>query len=240
MPVLLLARGDKEGRDLLRKALEARYGLGAPAVETLKIRFDGRARTKLGPLTMWVPLEATLFFRFPECARWDFSVRAAGVPMRAGVSAFDGTHYRKQQKNGQLDEITQPEHVRAARVRLTVAAGMLLTPFAQEYFELRATGARSFEATNLETADSVHVTLHDDFTVDSVSASCLNPDEEFQEQLFTLQSTGGQQAVDDFIMPEKITVSWDNVPEFEVSPVAVESNPALDEAFFRLETASQA
>lgn len=235
MPVLLLARGDKEGRDLLRKALEARYGLGAPAVETLKIRLEGRSRTKLGPLTMWVPLEATLFFRFPNCARWDYSMRAAGVAMRSGASAFDGTHYRKQHKNGQLEEIAQPEHVRAARIRLTVAAGMLLTPFAQEYIELRATGSRSFEAINITTSDTVHITLHDDFTVDSVSASCLNPEQDFREQLFTLQSFGGQRAVDDFIMPEKISVTWDNVPEYELSPVAVESNPTLDDPFFRLE-----
>ena len=35
MPVLLLARGDQDSKSLLRRAIEARYGLGPPAIETL-------------------------------------------------------------------------------------------------------------------------------------------------------------------------------------------------------------
>ncbi len=56
MPVLLLARGDQESKALLRRAIEARYGLGPPVLETLKLQLKGRARAKVGPVTTWVPL----------------------------------------------------------------------------------------------------------------------------------------------------------------------------------------
>lgn len=240
MPVLLLARGDKEGRDLLRKALEARYGLGAPAIETLRIQLSGRALTRLGPLTLWLPLTTTAGFDFPGRCRWDFSIRLAGLPLQVGVNAFDGAVFRRQRRAGQLQVVTQPDQVRSARLRLMVAYGMLLTPLTLENIELKATGRRSFEATNTDCRDSVHVTLHDDYTVDGVSTTCLNPQQDNREQLFTFQSVAGQQAVNDFILPEKICILWDNVPEYEVVPVAVESSPVLDDAFFRLESSSQA
>ena len=55
MPVLLLAQGDAEARDLLRKAIEARYGPRPPALDSLKIDFNGRTRIKVGPVMTWVP-----------------------------------------------------------------------------------------------------------------------------------------------------------------------------------------
>jgi hypothetical protein len=240
MPVLLLARGDKEGRELLRKAIEARYGLGAPAIDTLKLHIEGRARTKVGPVTLWVPLESTAYFGFPSRGRFEYAVRAAGVPVRSGLSAFDTEVYLRQQKTGQPEIISEPELVRAARLRLCAAAGMLLTPLALENMEIKATGRRSFEATNLETKDTLHVTLHDDYTLDSVSTSCINPEHDNREQLLTLQSAGGQRIVDDLILPDKVNVLWDNMLEYELTPVKVEANIPLEDAFFRLDTPSHA
>jgi hypothetical protein len=237
MPVLLLARGDKEGRDLLRKALEARYGMGAPAIETLKIEFEGRIRTKLGPITTWVPLECTTYFAFPGRGRWDFNVRAAGVPLRAGANAVDGTIYRKRQRNGEIEVISDPEIARTARLWRYAAAGMLLIPLSQQFVELKGMGERSFEALDLETKDTIRVTLHEDYTVDTVSTRCLNPEQDNQEQLFSFQAEDGQIAVNDFMLPAKITTLWDNVAENEVRPVRVEINPVLNDSVFTLEIA---
>ena len=79
MPVLLLAQGDTTSKDMLRHAIEARYGLRPPVLESLQIDFKGRVRAKLGPINTWVPVEATAYFNFPTSMRWDFSVKAAGV-----------------------------------------------------------------------------------------------------------------------------------------------------------------
>lgn len=236
MPVLLLSRGDKEGRDLLRKALEARYGMGVPSIETLKIEFEGRVRTKLGPITTWVPLETTTYFAFPGRGRWDFNVRAAGVALRAGANAVDGTVYRKRQRNGEVEIIVDPEHARAARLWRFTAAGMLLIPLSQQFIELKGTGERSFVAINLETKDSIEVTLHEDYTVFTVSTRCANPEQDFQEQLFTIQAEDGQIVVNDFMLPAKITTLWNDVEENEVKPVAVETNPVLSDSIFTLES----
>jgi hypothetical protein len=236
MPILLLSRGDKEGRDLLRKALEARYGMNVPAIETLKIRFEGRVRAKLGPISTWVPLETTTYFAFPGRGRWDFSVRAAGVPLRGGSNAVDGTLYRKRLRNGEIVVITDPEHARSARLWRFAAVGMLLIPLSQEFIELKGTGERSFLAINLETKDSIDVTLHEDFTVSKVSTRCANPDMEFQQQLYTLMAEDGHVAVNGFMLPAKLTRFWDDEEQYEVKPVAVEINPTLDDSIFMLES----
>lgn len=236
MPILLLSRGDKEGRDLLRKALEARYGMNVPAIETLKIEFEGRVRAKLGPISTWVPLETTTYFAFPGRGRWDFSVRAAGVPLRGGSNAVDGTLYRKRLRNGEIEVITDPEHARAARLWRFTAAGMLLIPLSQQFIELKGTGERSFLAINLETKDSIDVTLNEDFTVSKVSTRCPNPEMDFQQQLFTLQAEDGQVAVNDFMLPGKMITLWDDEEENEVKPVTVEINPTLNDSIFALES----
>lgn len=236
MPVLLLSRGDKEGRDLLRKALEARYGMNVPAVETLKIDFEGRARAKLGPISTWVPLETTVYLSFPGQGRWDFNIRAVGVPLRAGTNAIDGMVYRKRQRNGAIEVISNPEHARAARLWRFVVVGMLLIPLSQQFIELKGTGERSFIAINLETKDSLEVTLHEDFTVAKVTTRCANPEQDFAEQLFTLRAEGGQVAVNDFMLPAKLITLWDDEEEYEVEPIAVETNPALSDGIFTLDS----
>ncbi|MCC6805521.1 MAG: hypothetical protein IT319_21755, partial [Anaerolineae bacterium] len=73
MPVLMLARGDQDSKNLLRHAIEARYGLGPPAMDTLKVEMKGRARTKVGPVATWIPVEGAACFRFPHASRWDYT-----------------------------------------------------------------------------------------------------------------------------------------------------------------------
>ena len=236
MPILLLSRGDKEGRDLLRKALEARYGMNVPSIETLKIDFAGRVRAKLGPISTWVPLETTTYFAFPGKGRWDFSIRAVGVPLKGGSNAVSGMGYRKRQRNGEVEIVTHPEHARAARLWCYTAGGMLLIPLSQQFIELKGTGERSFIAINLETKDSIEVTLYEDFTVSKVSTRCANPEMNFQEQLFTLLAEDGQIAVNEFMLPAKLTTLWDDEEENEVKPVTVEMNPTLSDSIFTLES----
>lgn len=236
MPILLLSRGDKEGRDLLRKALEARYGMSVPAIETLKIDFEGRVRTKVGPISTWVPLATTTYFAFPGRGRWDFSVRAVGVPLRDGSNALDGDIYRKRRRNGEIQIIANPEHVRAARLWRFVAMGMILIPLSQQFIELQGTGERSFRAINLETKDTIEVVLNDDYTVSKVFARSANPAMNFQEQTYILRAEDGQVAVNDFMLPAKLTRLWDDEEQYEVKPVAVEINLPLSDGIFELES----
>jgi hypothetical protein len=111
VPVLLLAQGDVMSKDMLRRAIEARYGLRPPALESLRIDFKGRARAKLGPLATWVPVDATAYFNFPTSMRWDFAVRAVGVQIGSGVEAFDGVNYRSVRGSKAASVIANPDSI---------------------------------------------------------------------------------------------------------------------------------
>jgi hypothetical protein len=139
MPVLLLARGDKEGKELLRRALEARYGVGAPAIDTLKIEFKGRKRARLGPVATWVPMDGTLTYNAPLCARIDYTARPAGLPLISQADAFDGTIYRKRRGREVVEVVTQSDQAQSVQKRLWTAAALLLTPLVEHFVELHAT-----------------------------------------------------------------------------------------------------
>ncbi len=233
MPVLLLAQGDAEAKDLLRKAIEARYGLRPPAIESLQIDFKGRVRAKVGPITTWVPVDATAYFHFPTSTRWDFTVRPAGVTVQRGVDAFDGAAYRRVRGGGEPQVITDSQLVASTLSRLWAIAALLLTPLGEHFVRLTATGPNTLDAINTQINDSVSLHLRPDNTLDQVQVSCLNPDTE-QQQIFTLRLSADQALVNDLVLPQKICAFWDDAPYFEVEPIRVETNPPIPEATFTL------
>lgn len=235
MPVLLLAQGDPQAKDLLRKAITARYGLRPPALESLRIQFKGRARAKLGPITTWVPVEATARFNFPSAMRWDFIVRAVGVQIGSGVEAFDGTNYRSARGGKTPTVQDDAKLVSSLQRRLWSIAAVLLTPLGEHFVRLTASGENQFEARNTQTDGAVNLHLRPDNTLDTVDVNCLNPDTG-NEQTFMLRLSDEQSSINELMLPCKISTFWDNDPYFEVEPVLAEINPTIDEAVFRLES----
>lgn len=234
MPVLLLARGDKEGKDLLRRALETRYGVGAPALDTLKIEFKGRKRARVGPVTTWVPVEGTLAYNAPLCGRIDQTARAVGVPLVTHTDAFDGTVYRKRRGRDTIEVVTHAEQAQSVQKRLWAAAALLLAPLVEHFVELHATGDKSFSATNIDTDDTAHLYLNEDFTLAYVMTNCYNASNDEVED-FTLRLLEGQAAVDNLMLPRKVAAYWGESLEVEINPVGAEINPEFDPNLFRLE-----
>lgn len=234
MPVLLLARGDQESKTLLRRAIEARYGLGPPAIETLKIELKGRTRTKVGPVGTWMSLEGIAYFKFPHSVRWDFTVRPVGVALNSGVEAFDGAACRKRHSRDQVTLVDDAERVASAQARLWAVCAVLLMPLAEHFVELRTAGERSLDAVHTETGITTHIQLNADHTLDYTSADCVNPTSG-KKQTYMLRMSEGQAVVDDLMLPRKVAAFWDDQPEMELSPVAVENNPTVDDGLFRLE-----
>jgi len=234
MPVLLLAQGDPAAKDLLRQAIQARYGLRPPALESLTIQFKGRARGKIGPMTMWVPVEATGRFSFPDSVRWDFAVKAVGVQIGSGVEAFDGETYRTtRNKSHNIDDAAGAESMLR---RLWAIAAVLLTPLGEQFVELRSSGEDQLEACNTKINGCVELHLRSDNTLDYVKVPCLNPDSN-QQQMFTLRLSDEIRPIDELILPTKISAFWDDEPYFEVEPVAAEANATIETAVFRLSMA---
>lgn len=233
MPVLLLAQGDVAAKDMLRRAIEARYGLRPPAIESLSIDFKGRARARIGPITAWVPVEATARFLFPTAMRWDFTVKPAGVGVQRGSEAFDGAVYRRARGSQTPTVIDDAAQVSSMQSRLWAMAAVLLTPLGEHFVKLAVTGDSSFSATNTQINNAVELCLRDNRTIDNASVTCLNPDSQ-RQQRFSLRLSEDQSSVDDFMLPCKISAFWDDDPYFEIEPVRTESNLTLEEAVFSL------
>ncbi len=233
MPVLLLAQGDAAAKDLLRRAIEARYGLRPPAIESLSVDFKGRARVRLGPIGTWVPVEATARFLFPSAMRWDFMVKPIGVEVQRGSEAFDGTVYRRARGGQPPAAVDDAAQVSSMQSRLWAMAAVLLTPLGEHFVRLAVTGDDSFSATNTQINNAVELVLRENRVLDYATVECLNPDT-LKQQRFSLRLSADQTPVNDFMLPCKISAFWDDDPYFEVEPVRVDSNLTFEDAVFSL------
>lgn len=236
MPVLLLAFGEPAAKDMLRKAIEARYGMRPPALDSLKLDFKGRARVKVGPVITWVPVDATAYFRFPNAMRWDFTVKPLGLSVQRGVEAFDGEIFRRSRGGKAPIIITEPDQIQSMRRRLWGVASILLTPLSNTFVKVTQTGNYSFEATNTKLDDSAHIFLLGNQKIDQVKVTCLNPDTN-KVQDYVISLSDELVTINDLIIPKKITASWDDEPSFEIEPNAAESNPNIPDSVFKLEEA---
>lgn len=233
MPVLLLASGDPQARALLKKAIEARYGVLPPAIAALKLSFKGRARVKVGPVMTWVPVEATAQFQFPTAMRWDFTVKPLGLPVQRGVESFDGQGYRTLRGGGKMNEASLENQIDHLRGRLWAVAALLLTPLGEDFVRLQETGETSFNATHTQSEEVVNVRLRPDHTIEAVDVTCYNPDAQ-KRQRFTLVPETEHIELGGLRLPSKITASWDNAASFEVSPTAADNLVTIPEHIFSL------
>jgi hypothetical protein len=234
MPVLLLARGDQESKALLRRAIEARYGLGPPALETLKLQLKGRARAKVGPITTWIPLEITVYLKFAFAVRWDFNAHPVGIPISSGAEAFDGETYRRRHSHDPISVLNTAEEIASMRARLWAMSALLLTPLGEHFVELKAVGERCFDATHRDLGLTTRLQLKPDDTLDFVETRCLNPATGTM-QTFSVYALNGQQTVGNLILPRRMGIAWDKQPEVEFSATAANTNLAVDDSVFRLE-----
>lgn len=233
MPVLLLAYGDPKAKDLLRKAIEARYGSRPPVLESLRINFKGRVRAKIGPITAWVPIDVTAYFRFPRAMRWDFTIKPLGLPIQRGVEAFDGLTYWTARGGKTPVAVEDPEQVGSMRRRLWAIASILLTPLSSEYVKLTLNEDTCFTAINTQLDDAAEVHLRSNNTLNHVKVAGLDP--EGKKRAFTLRLSENQVELSDLILPKQIASFWDDAPYFEIEPVKAETNPQIADAIFTID-----
>ncbi len=232
MPVLLLAQGDQASRTLLRNAIEARYGLGPPALETLTLRVTGRQRTQLGPMTLWAPLDATASFKFPLTVRWTYTSRRVGLLQHSDSGSFvDPVLRRRQGDQVVTDDAALTE---SAHALLWAYCAMLLIPLSEAFVELKLIDDFSFDAVNTEAGVTVRLRLNPDYSLASVSTDCINP-ASGKVETFTIKLAGELALLDDLILPRELTLLWNDAPAYELTPVSAVSNEPLDDGFFRLE-----
>ena len=234
MGILLLAQGDPEAKQMLRTAIEVRYGPSPPVLESLRMTFTGRARAKVGPVKTWVPVDVNTWFQFPNRFRVDFTVRPLGLPIHRAVNAFDSSTYREMRSGDKPVVVDDEAQVHSVRRRLWAIAALLLTPLGEHFVNLTAEGDTCFKATNTELDDAVTVYLSEDKAVDHIEVECLNPDTG-TEQLHRLCLSEERVAINDLILPQTISAFWDDEPFYEITPSEAISNPELEDSPFTLE-----
>jgi hypothetical protein len=229
-----MAQGERRAKDLLRKAIQARYGLRPPVLESLDIDFKGRARMKIGPMMTWVPIEVRGRFCFPDAVRWDFTIKAAGVHLDSGVEAYDGQVYRSRRGQSLALPVANEQAVHSMQQRLWAIAAMLLTPLGEHFVHLESQNDHQLRARNARLNGAVNLDLRGDQSLDSIEAACQNPDTG-RVQLFRIQLAGELQVYNDLILPARIMGFWDSEACFELEPVRVDMNPTIMQNTFALD-----
>ncbi len=237
MPVLLLCYGDTAAKQLLRNAIEARYGRNAPAIESLQLEFEGRARVKLGFVKTWLPVVVKAWFKFPMQLRWDFIVKPLGLSVQRGIDAYDGQVYRSVRGNQPPAEIIEADLLETARRRLWAFAAILLTPLSDDYIRLMYHANELFEAENTRLRDTVMLGLRPNYALEYASVNCTNPDTQ-RKETFKLRLSESLCAVNGLMLPEHITAMWDNDIAYEMKPVKAIVNPDLADEVFSLTAAT--
>lgn len=239
MPILLLAYGDPVAKNLLKKALEARYGLHPIALEALQIHFKGRARVKLGPMVTSVPVDSTAYFQFPNAMRWDFTVKPLGLPIQRGIEALCDGEYRQGRGNKTPSIVTDEASINYLRRRLWAIAAILLTPLGEGFVKLSQNGPDSFNATNTQINDQVSVYLRPNGTIEGVQVECVNPDTQ-RLQKFVMQLSEALIEIDGILLPAKVEAFWDQELAFEIEPISLIANPVFERAVFTLDSETPA
>ena len=232
MSVLLLARGDSLAKELLRAAIEARYGVRPPLLDALQLEVKGRMLARLGPVSRWLPFSATLTLKLPLSFHYDYTVRLSGMPLRHGVQAYDGMVLRREE-SGEPTVITDQQIIHSVQQRLWVALSMLLVPLTETHVTLHASGEHLIEATNSDTADSALIVLDDDYHVESIQSNAYNSQAE-ETQVFKLELSSEYVELGGLLLPRSITCLWDDEPFLKIAPVKAVINPTLDDALFVL------
>ena len=235
MAVLLLAQGDATSKDLLRYAIEVRYGLRPPAFDHVKIDFHGKVKTKLGPIQTWFPLEANGYFRFPDVIKWKFIAKPLRFPIHQGIETYNGATY--EVAHGEKTVVyTDGDEFEAARKQLWAIAALLLTPLSDIHVRLEPLGEHSFRAVNTEFNEHVDVYLRPNGTIEKVFIPvCYNVDSG-KVQSCTFELSEEQILLNEMAIPAQLAIVWDqDDPNYVLTPQEINLNPVeYEEKFPRI------
>jgi hypothetical protein len=237
MSFLTLAQGDSVGKGLLKKMAQARYGGSPPALETLRVTYQGRSQARIGPIPLWARVEAVATYRFPDHLRWDFKLNVLRILRSAYSTAFDGQVVSELER-GKAVVRTDAESIRSARTRAWAETVFFISPLITdervrvERIEDDPYAFRAFAPDGDTTAALGY--LHEDGRLKEVTLERVNPVNN-QSQRQRLVVAGELTLVDRLIMPATVQRFWDDELSMELTPVGVELNPELAPDTFKFE-----
>lgn len=223
MSFLSLAKGDPAARNLLQRAIRARYGLRPVAVESLRLALVGRAR---GPLGLPARVEAVFSYVRASHGRWERTRKLFGLQLGTAAESFDGAAcYRRQ--GSDLSKVVDPPILESLRLRLWAEFAQLLTPLTEANVVLKSIDERSFQTMlESEPATVATVTLNPDDTVAVVSVQRYRESDQ-RIAPFVIQPLGGLQTLDGFAFPRQLVFQWGDDPPENLTVLRAEPNAKI-------------
>lgn len=231
MPVLLLAQGDPEAKNKLRKAIDLRYGPRPLMVDSLALAYKGRVKTRVGPVSTWAAFEAQSIHRFPQFLRLDWTTRSMGVKSTTTCETFDGEHYRAS-KGGVLETVDSAERLRLLRMRIWSLACGMLTPLSDSQITLDNFGDYGFSARHSQINERCTVMLRPDYTVESIELVAVNP-RTAARQALRIEYSPQLAQFTDCLYPAKFKAFWNDDPLYEAVLERLRVNGEIPTETFR-------
>lgn len=230
MSFLSLSKGDPAARELLQRAIRARYGIRPVPVDNLRIWLS---RPDKGPLGLPVRLSRTLSFSGATHWRQDDAQKLFGPSVKQVTASFEPLAcYEKIGRA--VKRLDNADVLRAARRFVWNHIAFMLTPLTMEGVTLKLVDDNSFQA--IRDADTTAIA-----TISLDGSDGINVQGEAYHPLagqitkMKLCGQGPLQTFEGLAIPDQLVYQWgDEQPEtFTVTKVAV--NPDIPKSEFALD-----
>jgi hypothetical protein len=223
MSFLSLSRGDPQARDLLQRAIRARYGLRPLPLDSVRLWMTGKGK---GPLGLLMTVKVTVSFIPGSHWRWDQTSSLLGITIGSLTTAFDGgTSYERRGRT--VTPANEPTVVQGARCRMWAESASMLTPLTAPDVTLKAVDERTFQVMpGPKSSDAATIRLNADDTVAAVEASCYHAGQKC-EKLLAIRPEGGLQTLDGFTVPRQIVYQWSGERPQRFNVIRAEANPKI-------------
>ena len=223
MSFLSLSRGDPQARDLLQKAIRARYGLRPLPLDSVRLWMTGKGQ---GPLGLFTTVTVTMSLIPGSHWRWEQTGHLLGITTGSFTVTYDGGA-AYERRGGSVTQANDPAIVQGARCRLWLESASMLTPLTAPDVTLKAVDERTFQAMpEPESNDTATIRLNADDTVAAVEASCYHAGQKC-EKLFVIQPAGGLQTLEGFTVPRQLVYQWDGERPQRFNVIRAEANPKI-------------
>jgi hypothetical protein len=221
MSFLSLSKGDPAARDLLLRAIRARYGMRPLPIDSVRLEM---LRQDKGPLGLPVKIVISNTFVTASHWRWDEVRKLFGLTIGKFSARFDSsTYYRKSGKT--VTRSHDPRVVQGMACRVWLEAAFWLTPLTSPDVTIKAINDCTFRATPKAETEAI-IQLNPDDTVAAVESRCYHPEYE-REMRLAIKPGGGLQAIDGFTIPRHVIMQWDDKPALSFTVTKAEANPTL-------------
>ena len=230
MSFLSLSTGDPAARDLLERAIRARYGLRPVPVESLRLWLS---RPDKGPLGLPVQMHRTLSYTGATHWRQDDISKLFGLTIRRFTTSFEPLAYYEQ--NGQnVRRLDDSDVRRASRRFLWSHIAFMLTPLTMEGVTVNFVNETSFQAIRDADTTAVATISLDANDAVTVESEAYHPTTE-KVTKFKLYGQGALRVLEGLTVPTQLVYQWGTEQPEAFTVTKVEVNPHLPKSQFALD-----